>query len=158
MGDDNQDAEPIVSDVIRDGLSDDEQSELDRAQAIAQGMVGGVVTDADKYDPKAEEALEQRLHDGEYEDDSEFGEPEGEGVTDVDDTMQDSDVHPYVVTMVFFGAARRTEEDQFVDVLEQVIKDAEGRGLFHFHSSMGIMKMEHVAPGSPLHQAVTGQP
>lgn len=142
---------PFVKAELRAGMSDEAIAALDKAEGISKGVIHG--SGPVEYDPKVHG---HPLTD--ENDDSEFGEPDGEGVTDVDDTMQDSDVHPYVVTMTFFGAARPTEEDQLVDVLEQVIRDAEGRGLFHFHSSMGIMKMEHVAPGSPLHQAVTGQP
>lgn len=146
-----------MSDGISDGLEDalppreelppETQEAMDRALEISRGAQTG---DKPKFDPKAKHPM-QGFEGGD--DDSEFGEPD-QGTHDSNEDGALTGVKPMIASLVFTGTDKGGDFEQ---VVQTIIGIAERSGLFYLSAFVNELDSEHIVPGSPLHQELTGR-
>jgi hypothetical protein len=126
---------------------DDTQKQIEEAMAHAERLRTGDA-DASKPEFKPHDPLDG-LGD-EEDDDTEFGEPD-QGASEAQEI---EGVKPMIASLVFTGTDKGGDFDQVVQVLIGV---AERSGLFYLSAFVNELDGEHVVPGSPLHQQLTGR-
>jgi|SRR3954454_22517839 hypothetical protein len=129
-------------------MSDDIESKIEEAAAHAEALrAGNAEGTKPPFAPKGHPL--SGFEGGDT--DEEFAEPD-QGVHDVPDAIEG--VRPMVGTLMFLGTDNGGD---FEEIIQRLAEIGERLGLFYFYASAGEMGTEHVVPGSPLHQQLTGR-